>query len=131
MTDLIEHFDPMLSFASSTHRLVGTPLYLSPEAMAGQVPHASFDLWSVSLVLYEALTGRHPFDAETVTEVITKIQATEVPDVRDFRPDCPAPLAAVLRDSLSPILGRRPATASELRLRLQHLRANLDSTAAS
>ena len=131
MTDLIEHFDPMQSFASSTQRLVGTPLYLSPEAMAGQVPHASFDLWSVSLVLYEALAGHHPFDAETVAEVIAKIQATEVPDVRHFRPDCPAPVAAVLRDSLSPVLGRRPATATDLRLRLQHLRATLGSTTTS
>jgi hypothetical protein len=84
MTDLIEHFDPMQSFASSTHRFVGTPLYLSPEAMAGQVPHASFDL--VEREPQRRLTGRHPFDAETAAEVIAKIQATEVPDVRDFRP---------------------------------------------
>jgi hypothetical protein len=48
----------------------GTPLYMSPEAADGQSPDSSFDLWSLNVVLYEAIFGRHPFgenpaDAET------------------------------------------------------------------
>jgi serine/threonine protein kinase len=130
VADLIAHAHPLQTLRSSTLRLVGTPLYLSPEAMAGHVPHPSFDLWSVSLVLYEALTGHHPFDADTVTEVMSKIQLTEVPDVRDFRPDCPASVAALLRDCLSPVPTRRPPSATELRVRLQRLRASLDPAIA-
>jgi serine/threonine-protein kinase len=122
--DFIEQSQPLQTSASSTWRIVGTPLYLSPEAVAGQIPQPSFDLWSLSLVLYEALTGRHPFNGESVAQVIAKIQETRVPDVRDYRPDCPPELAALLRDSLSPVLVRRPATAAELRIRLQRLRAS-------
>ena len=40
-----------------TQQLVGTPLYLSPEALAGQPPQASFDLWGLCVVLYQALCG--------------------------------------------------------------------------
>ena len=47
-------------------RLVGTPLYLAPEALAGSVPQPSFDLWGLALVLYEAIAGRHPFAADDV-----------------------------------------------------------------
>jgi hypothetical protein len=39
----------------------GTPLYMSPEAAEGQSPDSSFDLWSLNIVLYEAIFGRHPF----------------------------------------------------------------------
>ncbi len=128
ITDIIERSQPLQTFATSTWRVVGTPLYLSPEAVAGQVPQPSFDLWGLSLVLYEALTGRHPFADESVAHVIARIQATKIPDVRDFRPDCPPELAALLHDSLSPVLVRRPATAGELRIRLQRLRAGLNTT---
>lgn len=122
MTFRVDHSQPLQTYAGSSHRLIGTPLYLSPEAVAGEPPQPSIDLWSLSLVLYEGLTGRHPFDGDSVEHVIRRIQETHVPDVRDFRPDCPPELAALLRDSLSPILVRRPATATDLRTRLQRLR---------
>jgi hypothetical protein len=129
LTDSIERSQPLQTLATSTWRVVGTPLYLSPEAVAGQVPQPSFDLWGLSLVLYETLTGHHPFAADSVAQVIARIKETRVPDVRDFRPECPPELAALLHDSLSPILVRRPATASELRVRLQRLRASLNTAA--
>lgn len=108
-----------------TQQLVGTPLYLSPEALAGQAPHPSFDLWSLSLVLYEALAGRHPLAGETIVDVIKRIQRGALPDVRDFRPDCPALVAAFLNDALSGVVDRRPATAADLRTRLRWLQTQL------
>jgi hypothetical protein len=108
-----------------TQQLVGTPLYLSPEALSGREPEASFDLWSLNLVLYEAFAGRHPFANETILEVVTRIQRGTIPDIRSFRPDCPSTFAAFLSDALSPAAERRPATASELRMRLRWLRDKL------
>jgi hypothetical protein len=108
-----------------TQQLVGTPLYLSPEALAGQVPQPSFDLWSLNLVLYEAYAGRHPLAGESVVDLVKTIQRGSLPDVRDFRAECPASFAAFLNDALSPVVARRPTSASELRTRLRWLHGHL------
>ncbi len=111
-----------------THQVVGTPLYLSPEALAGSPPQESFDLWSLNLVLYEAIAGRHPLAGRSVPEVVEAIQRQVVADVRDARPECPAPVAAFLNDALSLVPTRRPATAADLRTALRSLRTGLDAT---
>ena len=68
-----------------TQQLVGTPC-TSPEALAGQGPQPSFDLWGLSLVLYEAYAGRHPLAGESVVELVKTIQRGALPDIRDVRP---------------------------------------------
>jgi hypothetical protein len=108
-----------------TQQLVGTPLYLSPEALAGQAPQASFDLWSLSLVLYQSFAGRHPLAGESTLDVVKTIQRASLPDIRDFRPECPAAFAAFLNDALSPVAARRPVSAAELRTRLRWLQGHL------
>jgi hypothetical protein len=77
------------------------------------------------MVLYEAVAGRHPVAGETVIEVVKNIQRDTVPDVRHFRPDCPAMFAEFLKDALSPVAARRPATAAALRTRLRTLHNTL------
>lgn len=118
--------------ASSTltmsHQVVGTPLYLAPEAFAGVPPRESFDLWSLTLVLHECLAGRHPLAGRDVSDVIDAVQHLPWPDVRHARPDCPTPVAAFLADALSPDPARRPVTAADLRTRLRELRHGLDPT---
>ena len=116
---------PASSTLTITQQVVGTPLYLSPEALAGSAPRESFDLWSLNLVLYEAIAGRHPFGGRSVTAVVEAIQHTTVPDIRDVRPECPAAVAAYLNDALSPVATRRPAAASDVRTALRALRARL------
>jgi protein kinase-like protein len=108
-----------------TQQLIGTPLYLSPEALAGHAPEASFDLWSLSMVLYEAFAGCHPFAGDTVVDVVKRIQQGTVPDVRQFRPDCPDVFAAFLNSALSPVAADRPATARDLRTKLRWLQKTL------
>jgi hypothetical protein len=110
------------SLLASGERLVGTPRYLSPEALDGATPHPSFDLWSLSLVLYEAIAGVNPFDADDVDAILRNIRSLRVPDVRDFRDRCPAPVAAFLNDGLSTVHARRPADAAQFRHRLRELR---------
>jgi hypothetical protein len=108
-----------------TQQLVGTPLYLSPEALAGQAPQPTFDLWGLCVVLFEAYAGRHPLAGESIVEVIRTIQRGTLPDVRDFRSDCPPAFACFLNDSLSPMPGRRPVSAADLRTRLRWLQSHL------
>jgi hypothetical protein len=125
--DLGQRFRPSDTLADSRGRLVGTPLYMSPEAVAGDTPTASFDLWSLGLTLYEAVAGRHPLSGATVAEVIANVRDARVADVRELRADCPPELAAILGDSLSRRPSLRPASAGELRMRLLRVRSNLRS----
>ena len=106
-------------------RLVGTPLYLAPEALAGSMPQPSFDLWGLALVLYEAIAGRHPFAADDVAKVLAAAERAGVPDIRDYRPMCPIGLASFLRDALSPSITRRPESAGAMRGELHRLRASI------
>ena len=106
-------------------RLVGTPLYLAPEALAGTTPQPSFDLWGLALVLYEALAGRHPFAAKDSATVLAAVERARVPDIRDFRPTCPVGLAELLENALSGSLSRRPPSASAMRAELRQLRGTV------
>ena len=105
-----------------TQDLVGTPLYLSPEALEGAEPDASFDLWSTTLCLYEAVTARHPLERKSWASTLEAIKRSEVPDIREFEPACPEGVARFFRDALGPDRGRRPGSARELRRRLAALR---------
>jgi serine/threonine-protein kinase len=112
------------SAASSADHPRGTLRYMSPEAIAAGPSGPSFDLWSLSFVLYEALTGRHPFATLSAGEMADAIRRSAIPDVRDLCPDCPASLAAFFRDALSPVETRRPASAADLRRHLQGIKAH-------
>lgn len=93
--------------------LAGTPLYLSPEAIAGERPRASFDLWAMSVVLYESIAGVNPFDGGSVEETFRRITGAQAPDIREYRPEVPAKVAAFFTDSLASDRGRRPTTAMQ------------------
>lgn len=105
-----------------TQGFAGTPLYMSPEALANRPADVSFDLWSLSVVLFEALAGRHPFEHATWQETYDAIRHARPASLRTLVPDCPAPVVELLSDCLSPQLRRRPATAEELRTRFSALR---------
>jgi hypothetical protein len=102
-----------------TSGVVGTPAYLSPEAILGEAAHADFDLWSLSVTLYEAVTGSNPFVEKTIAGTMNAILARPVPDPRELRPDCPPRLSRFLTTSLDRERERRPHSAAELALRLR------------
>jgi hypothetical protein len=88
----------------AAHHIIGTPLYMSPEALRGIQPDATFDLWSLATVLYECLAGVRPPNG-----------AQPIPDVRRYRPDCPEPLAQSLGRALALNRAARPDTARVFR----------------
>ncbi len=102
-------------------RFAGTLSYLSPEALAGDPADETFDLWGLSLVLYEGLLGRKVF-LGTDQQVVERIQSSGVPDFALACPEHPAVLGEFFREALHRSPGRRPATARELLRRLEAVR---------
>jgi hypothetical protein len=120
-------WDDSADSGSAPHRMIGTTLYMSPETLLLKPPDASVDLWSLALVLYESLAGVHPMRAATVIETMNRIAKARVPDIREYRPDCPPDLAAFLVQALHREVRKRPGTAREFRLALG--RASADTPA--
>ncbi|MGH2593998.1 MAG: protein kinase domain-containing protein [Anaerolineae bacterium] len=76
--------------------MIGTPAYMAPEqAQAGAVDLRS-DLYSLGVILFELLTGRLPFEAETPFAMITKHTQESLPRVSKLRRDLPRSLDRVL-----------------------------------
>jgi len=111
-------------------RVVGTPAYLAPEAIRGDDPGVHIDLWGLSVVLFEALGGSHPFASGSRQRTWDNILDGTRPDILSLRPDCPAEVKAFIDDSLAVDRRRRPATAKEFRSRLEEVRHHLDVKAA-
>ncbi|HEV2856613.1 MAG TPA: serine/threonine-protein kinase [Thermoanaerobaculia bacterium] len=105
-------------------RFVGTLSYLSPEALEGEPADETFDLWSLCVVLYECLLGRKVF-LGTDQQVVERILSGRVPEFSQVCPEHPAALGEFFREALHRRPDRRPATAQELRQRLETVRTAL------
>ena len=81
--------------------LVGTPAYLAPERVAGKPAGPASDLYSLGVVLFEALTGRRPYEGETSLALALAIHMGEGPDVLQLRPDLDPALAAIVDKALA------------------------------
>ena len=90
---------PLSHINTSPGLVMGTVAYMSPEQARGQSVDARTDLWSLGVVLHEMLTGRSPFEGESVTELISSIIAKETAPADldslppDLRPICKKALA--------------------------------------
>ncbi len=94
-----------------TFGLLGTPLYMSPEQVAGQPIDARADLYAAGIVLFEMLTGALPFTGETALAAALARLQHPPRDLLSVRPDTPAPLAQLVAHCLHREPERRPASA--------------------
>jgi predicted ATPase/tRNA A-37 threonylcarbamoyl transferase component Bud32 len=72
---------------------VGTPDYMPPETLQGHTADARADIWALGVMLYEMLTGTHPFHGETLPSLLLNIMSSKLADIEAIRPDCPVALA--------------------------------------
>ena len=70
--------------------------YLSPEEIRGEPATSRTDIYSLGLVLYEILAGRHPFADAAPEEVMAKHLTEPVPSIREFRPELPSAVDEVI-----------------------------------
>ncbi|MEZ4248692.1 MAG: serine/threonine-protein kinase [Polyangiales bacterium] len=95
---------------TGTGAAIGTPHYMSPEqARAERSLGPRTDVYALGVVLFEALTGKRPFEGDTPIAVLAKILLEEAPSLVVERPDVPAPLDGLLRAMLAKDPTERPA----------------------
>jgi len=100
---------------TKTTAVMGSPLYMSPEQMtASRQVDARADIWAIGVVLYELLTGRVPFSAETLPEICGLILTSVPSAIRDYAPGVPEGLQIVVQRCLEKNREHRFANVSEL-----------------
>lgn len=106
---------------TQTGTIIGTLGYLSPEQLRGDEPNPRSDLYSLGIVLYEALTGRVPLAADTPLETAMRHLRDEPSPPRTLRPEVPRPLDAVIMKALAKNPEHRFASAEEMKAALEEL----------
>jgi serine/threonine-protein kinase len=101
--------------ATKTSTMMGSPLYMSPEQMQSTKDvDQQTDVWALGVILYELVTGRVPFNGESLPDIAIKVAMTQPAPVRSLRPEVPAGLEAVIAKCLEKQKANRYANVSEL-----------------
>jgi predicted ATPase/serine/threonine protein kinase/DNA-binding SARP family transcriptional activator/alpha-beta hydrolase superfamily lysophospholipase len=103
--------------------IVGSPAYLSPEALRGEELDPRSDIWSFGVLLYELLAGRPPFEGQQLISVLSNILHAPTPDITQARSDVPPPLADLLQRMLAKDREERIASMRMVAAELEAIRA--------
>jgi tRNA A-37 threonylcarbamoyl transferase component Bud32/tetratricopeptide (TPR) repeat protein len=109
-----------LQTLTQTGLIMGTPHYMAPEILQGHAADVRSDLWAFGVVLYEMVSGRHPFEGTSAFEVASAIVREVAPPLTD---GVPAGLRAVIERCLAKRPEERFRSAAEAREALEALQA--------
>ena len=98
--------------------ILGTAAYMAPEQARGKIIDRRVDIWAFGCVLYEMLSGRRPFDGDTVTDVLSAIVSRE-PDWNALPVRVPTSVARLVRRCLEKDPRKRLRDIGEARLLLE------------
>ena len=104
---------------------VGTPHYCSPEQVALEELDERSDIYALGLVIFEVATGRRPFEAETVAEILAMQRSAPPPDPTSISPRIPGELAAITLRCLAKDPADRISNAVELEAALHRIAGDL------
>ena len=101
--------------------IAGTPAYMAPEQARGEAHRVDgrTDIYALGTVLYEMLTGRRPFRAPNVHEVLRRIEHEEPQPLRQLAPDIPASIEKICQRAMAKSMSDRYTTAGDMAIALR------------
>ena len=94
--------------------LVGTPEYISPEQITGHEVDSRTDLYSLGVVLYEAMSGKQPFAGANAVNVLFQHLECDVPPLKEVAAGIPDAINDLVMRSMSRFANDRPESAKDM-----------------
>ncbi|MGZ5042937.1 MAG: serine/threonine-protein kinase, partial [Usitatibacter sp.] len=110
------------SSKTKTGMVLGTPSYMSPEQLAGKKIDGRSDLFSLGVTLYQLLSGRLPFEGESMTQLMFAIANNPHPAIRDYNPALPEWVDAIIEKALAKDFEKRYQTGAEFAAAIREAR---------
>ncbi len=94
--------------------IIGTPAYMAPEQASGENVDGRSDIYAVGIILFEMLTGRQPYEADTPMAVAIKHITDPVPHILEANPNLPPDVDAIIQTAMAKRKEDRFSTAVEM-----------------
>jgi len=94
--------------------IIGTPAYMAPEQASGDVMDGRADIYALGVLLYEMLTGKQPYEADTPLGVAIKHVTEPVPHILDANPSLPQWMEKIISTAMAKDRNDRFSTAVEM-----------------
>lgn len=116
---------------TATGELLGTALYLSPEQIGGARATPMSDVYALGCVLFQALTGKPPYEGESQMAIAHAHTKAPIPSAREIDASIPAEIDAVVQKALAKTPEDRYPSGNEMSLALREVIGNLDTAPVS
>lgn len=107
------------SVKTRTGSFMGSPSYMAPEQMTGSNVDGRADLYSLGVSLYQLLTGKLPFDADSLGNLAYKITNEKHRPIRELRPDLPSSATRIINKALQKSADKRFSSGAEMAAALE------------
>src|SRR5512141_419556 len=94
--------------------IIGTPAYMAPEQAQGTEVDGRADIYALGIILFEILTGKQPYEADTPMAVAIKHITDPVPHIRQTNPQLPESMDAIIQKAMAKDKTQRFSTAVEM-----------------
>jgi serine/threonine protein kinase len=119
---------PNSAVKTMTGLILGSPRYMSPEQVIGKAIDARSDIFSLGVVLYEALTGIPPFDGDNVNAIMYSTVNTTPPPPSAHTRNVPPMLDLIAAKAMAKLLEDRYQTVQEFAGDLREVRRQMDAS---
>ena len=114
--------------ATKAGMVMGSVGYMSPEQARGKEVDLRTDIWSLGVVVYEMITGKTPFDGETMTDILANIIHKEPIPISEYVTEAPAELQRIIKKTLRKDREERYQTAKDFTLDIKTLHREVENS---